>query len=250
MWPVDAVSLAAMLGDERGIRVRLHSLTPGFAIRHTWEAADWILTDVQVTSERTRTPRTTGSLDMANIGGLLSPRQPGDLFYTGELLRVEIGSAVNLGFAWVPLGTLVVTSATPQMDGSLSVECEDPTWLLQQQLGETITIGAGTAADVALRRLWEGYLPPGTTWQLDAGGRTVGTDRVWIESDNRLDAGLSLMSDLGLEVYADRLGSIILGPAQIRPAPPSWPCSTRCRGPGPSSTCRAPSTGWPTTASS
>ena len=211
-WSVSPATLAALRtsGSARG---RIHALDQSYAIVRTWDEGDSLLTDGSVTYDRTRSPRRTGSATLANADGSLSPLRFGDTFWTGSLFRLERGVLVAGSYVWVPLATLAVTQFDTSMAGQLVLTGEDPMVLLEQPMGAETTMPAATSAEDAIVALWAGYLPPGTAWTLDGASRTVGTDRTWTESDDRLGAGVSLMSDLGLEVFMDRLGGIVLRPA-------------------------------------
>jgi hypothetical protein len=74
-----------------------------------------------------------------------------------------------------------------------------------------VTITEGTAADDALRTLWEPILGDSTDWTLDADGRTT-SRRVFLDDEDVLGATVELMAALGLEVFADRRGLPVLRP--------------------------------------
>jgi hypothetical protein len=156
--------------------------------------------------------RRTASLTIANPTGALSPQAPGDPFYPGEWVRIERGAVVNGLAMYVPLMTGVVGPFEADMSGTLTVPLADPLSLLAQPIGDTLVIAAGTPADVALRYLWEPVLGDGSGWHLDSGGRTVGTAYVTAEDDDRLGDGVTLMGDMGLEVFAYRDGVPVLRP--------------------------------------
>jgi hypothetical protein len=101
------------------------------------------------------------------------------------------------------------------MSGTINLSAEDPLSALEQPFGDPVTLPDGMAAAEALRTLWEPVLGEDAFGDMDDGGR-VTVLRVFAEEEDRLDSGLSLMSDLGLEVGVSRTGLVEL---QERPDP-------------------------------
>ena len=83
----------------------------------------------------------------------------------------------------------------------------------QQSMGEPVVLPVGMSGEDALRALWEPVLGGSTNWSLDAGGRILAAPRVYAEDADRLASGVTLMADLGCEVFADRLGRVVLRPS-------------------------------------
>lgn len=192
---------------------RVLSLAADGSVRDAWEAdADARLLSGSATLDRSREVRRTASIELANPTGSLSPRTIGDPFFPGERFRVERGLRVGGAPIYLSVATLIVATFAAPMDGRLSVTGEDPMTLLRQPFGEVVTIEAGTTAEDAFRLLVEPVLGDGSGWSLDGAGRTVGATRSWAEDDDRLGAVVSLMGDLGLETFADRLGNPVLRP--------------------------------------
>lgn len=187
----------------------LSSLTG--AETEAWEGAAGILEAASVSCDRSRHIRRTAEVTLVNRDGALSPQRPGDLFHPGSYVRLERGAIISGHRSYLPMMTGVVAAFRAGMDGRLSLHIEDPFYLLAQPFGEVVVIAAGTGAADALRTVWEPVLGDGSGWSLDADGRTVAT-RVFLEDEDRLSAVVAWMADLGLEVYADRLGLPTLQP--------------------------------------
>lgn len=214
MYDAGSEFAAAILGRHVP-RARLSALDPGGSVREVWEDRSAVLIGGTAGYDRTRHVRRACALTLANPTGSLSPQRPGDLFFGGARLLVERGVVIGRAVAWAPLFSGVVTSFRAGMDGRLDVSGEDPFAHLAQPMGDVISVEAGMTGAQALAHLWEDVLEPlcgpASTWSLDDGGRTVG-HRDWLEDDERLRAGVELMADLGLEVFADRRGIPILRP--------------------------------------
>lgn len=210
MYDVDAAIASALLGSHEPV-ARILSLAADGTIRDAWEAdADARVLTGSATLDRSREVRSTGSFELANPTGSLSPAVPGDAFFPGECFRVERGLRVGDAAVYLAVATLIVATFGAGMDGRLSVSGEDRYTLLRQPLGDPLAIEAGTTAEDAFRILVEPVLGLDTGWSLDGAGRTLGATRVWAEDDDRLGALTALMGDLGLETFADRLGSPVL----------------------------------------
>ena len=221
-WTGDAYSapsvprtLSEILRGSHRPCTRLHWLDSDDAILQTWQGGvsrTAILTGGDTVRDRGRMVRGSGSLVIANPDGDLSPQAPGDPFFGGERLRLEQGAYGDNGQPlWTVTFTGVVTNWTATMMGSLSVSVEDPTSLLAQPMGDAVSVPNGMSAADALRLLWEPVLGDSDDWELDGDGRSVSAGS-WSADADRLAAGVELMAGLGLEVYADRLGRVVLRP--------------------------------------
>lgn len=177
----------------------------------SWEGGTGILESAVVGFDRSRQVRRSVDITLVDHDGALSPQRPGDLFFPGAFLRLDRGAIIAGQRTYLPLGTFVVTSFQSAMMGRIAVHGEDPFHLLAQPFGEVVTVAAGTPATDALRTLWEPVLGDSTTWPLDGDGRVVAS-RSFLEDEDRLGAAVAWMADLGLEVYADRLGRPTLAP--------------------------------------
>lgn len=215
MFAVDA-ALAAALATSHTPCARLLALASDGSIREAWEDIDGILLVGSVTFDRSREVRRTGGVELANPTGSLTPRRQGELFFPGSLFRAERGAVLPDGQrVYLPVATLVVASYGASMRGLLRLAGEDPLTFLAQPFGDVVSVDVGMTAEAALAYLWEPVLGPvigaATGWNLDGAGATVPA-RSWSEEDSRLSAGVSLMADLGLETFADRLGNVVLRP--------------------------------------
>lgn len=221
-WTGDAYSvpsvprtLSEILRGSHRPCTRLHWLDSAGAILRTWQGGvsrTAILTGGDTIRDRGRMVRGSGDLAIANPDGALTPQAPGDPFFGGERLRLEQGAYGDNGQPlWTVTFTGVVTGWSADMMGGLSVSVEDPTSLLAQPMGEAVSVPAGMSAEDALRLLWEPVLGDSDAWVLDGDGRSVSAGS-WGADADRLAAGSELMAGLGLEVYADRLGRVVLQP--------------------------------------
>lgn len=204
--------LAALRGPHHRASARLTSLDATRAVRHVWQDATALLLDgSRVSGDRTRSVRRTVSLSIADPAGDWTPRAPGDPFFGGEWLRVERGVGVGGGMAWIPLFTGTVTSFDDTMDGTLQVSGEDALGICQQPFGDAVSVLAGTRAQDVVKALLGPVLGVTQGWTLDDAERIV-PDRSWAADDDRLQATWQLMADLGLELFADRMGAVVLRP--------------------------------------
>jgi hypothetical protein len=208
-------AFAAAIVGRHVPRARLTALDDDGSIREVWEDRSAVLLDGTAGYDRTRHVRRACAISLANPTGSLSPQRPGDLFFGGARLLIERGVVVGRGVAWAPTFSGIVTSFRAGMDGRLDVAGEDPFALLAQPMGDVVSIEDGMRASDAIAQLWEPVLEPlvgaASGWTLDDAGRVVAR-RSWTEDDERLRAGVELMADLGLEVFADRRGVPVLRP--------------------------------------
>jgi hypothetical protein len=202
-------AIAAAQGTSHAVRSRLLTLSPDGAVVSTYDSPRIILSG-GVTYDRTRQVRRTGTLTLLDQDGDLTPTSAVDAFATGQHLRIERGIAPG---AYLSLGTFTVISFEGMMSGALRLRLEDTTYDLRQDFGDAVTISARTRASAALRALWEPVLGDGSDWLLDDDSAAVGGAQTYSDDDERLYVGVQLMTDLGLEVYADRGGSPVLTPA-------------------------------------
>jgi hypothetical protein len=212
MYDVDAAVLAAIRSSHVTVLARVSALTADGSIVGTWGAGDERLEDGSVTFDRTRAARRSAVLTLANPTGDLAPREAGDPFFTGERIRCERGIVLPSGIAWIPLFEGVVTDFRATSTGHLAVSAQDPFWLCQQPLGDLVTLSTGTRAEDAVRTFLEPVLGDDSPWSLDGYGRTLTAPRSFLEDDDRLASIVGLVSDLGLELYADRRGRPVLRP--------------------------------------
>jgi hypothetical protein len=214
MFTVPDAVVSAIRGPRTGVRARLLSLAADGTVQATWERQSGRLLGGSVTDDRDRLVRRSAAIELANTDGALSPAGPGDAFFQGSRARVERGVVVGGQPVWIPKITGVVTAHRTRMEGVLTVMLEDPTTLLAQPFGETLTIEAGTTAEALVLAAFVPVLDPidgGSTWRLDGAGRTTPL-RVFLEDEDRLAGVAGLLADLGLEVFADRFGDIVLRP--------------------------------------
>jgi hypothetical protein len=170
----------------------------------TYEDTDQRIVGGSVRDERRRTVRRSGSVTLSNVDADLTPHVPGDLLYTGALVRLERGERGTDGTpAYQPLATLVVETFDGGMDGGLDLSCEGVTSLLAQPFGDTVVITTGTSPEAALRELWAPVLDPtdgGAAWDLDGGGRRI-PQRSFLPDEDRLDAVVRYFAASGLDVH-------------------------------------------------
>jgi hypothetical protein len=204
--------LDALLRGSHQARARLLALTDTGEVRRTWQDGTAALVSASVNFDRARAARRTGTAEIANRDGSLTPTAPGDLFHPGSRFRLERGGILDGLTVYVPMATLVVTRFGATMRGRLSITGEDPLWLCQQPMGEQMTLAPDMTAEAALRALLEPVLGDGDDWALDGAGRVLGTARTLFEDDDRLASAVSIMRGLGLEVFSDRLGAPVLRP--------------------------------------
>jgi hypothetical protein len=210
VYAFDAPLAAALAGPHRPC-ARASFLAPSGAVAAAYEGAGSILTGGGVSFDRSRVGRRSGALDLANRAGALSPQDAEDLAFPGTLIRLERGAVIGAGRSYGLLATLRIRSFDAAMTGRLALTCEDVLEVLAQPFGEVLTISAGTPAAEVLRLAWEPVLGDSSTWSLDDGGRTVPA-RNLLEDEDRLGAVAQLMADLGLEVFSDRTGDVVLRP--------------------------------------
>jgi hypothetical protein len=211
MQAVDAAVLAAIRGSHE-VFSRVSALDADGAAVRTWEGSSALVLDGSCSRDRTRMVRGYGDIIVMNTDGSLSPQLATDLFATGNPFRIERGVILDGARLATTLGTLVVTRFDAGMDGRLAISGEDRLTLLAQPFGDQTTVDGALTAEDALRMLWQPVLGDGSGWELDGGGRTVGVTQVLAESDDRLAATVQLMADLGLEVFADRTGNVVMRP--------------------------------------
>jgi hypothetical protein len=215
MYDVDD-DLAVLLQGRHTPVARLLALDPDGAVRQTFDANSRLVLDASVDTDRTRDVRRACRLTIANVDGYFTPHEPGDLFFPGEWIALERGALLDGEAQYVRMFTGPITSARPDMNGTLGLTAEDPMSLLRQQFGEPDSLAAGTSAEDAMIRICDPVLTiPSTDWLMDAGGRTI-ADTVIDEDQERLGTLVAMMAAMGLEVFADRYGVPVL---QAKPDP-------------------------------
>lgn len=212
MYELGADALASLLGDRLLVSLRLLSLTAAGDVRSVLEGR---LLGGNVSSDVTRDIRRDCSLQLENVDGSLGPQQPGDAFFGGERFGIHWGLTVRAGqTVWIPLIDGYVTGFRADSSGVLSVTGQDRFQALAQPFADTWTVQAGTPAAEAARALLAPILDPGgggADWDLDDDGRTTPL-RVFAADEERLGAVVQLFRDLGLELFADRIGRPVLRP--------------------------------------
>jgi hypothetical protein len=226
---LDSALTAVLLRGHTRIS-RLSSLDPlTLATVRTWDLDERIVVGGSFSRDRTRQVRGTSSLSLVDRDGTLAPREIGDHFYAGSIVRYEVG----IGGTYIPLATHVIDSHSGRMTGSLDISGQDRLSLALQDFGEVATGDAGERVGTVIRR----WLAPvlgddDALWSVDDGGRGLGTLTTAAEDDERLARAAQLAVDFGLELYADRSGVIV-----IRPLPdPVTATSVMTYTPGPLST--------------
>lgn len=195
-------------------RVQCHD--PDGTVRRSFDTtATRIILAGSVTADRTRDARRQASLELANPDGSLTPTGTGDLFAEGSLVSVWRGGIVDGGPVYVPLMTGFVDSFSTDMRGQLRVALEDILAPVAQPLGDTFAAAALTSVGEVLRALWTPVLPYARFVVADE-GRAIGSPLSWGPAEDRLRIGIELATSMGLEVYADRLGRIVV---RVRPDP-------------------------------
>jgi hypothetical protein len=215
--------LASALGGSHRPCARVSFLAPSGAVAAAYEGGGSILTGGGVSFDRTRVGRRSGSVELANRDGALSPQDVEDLAFPGARLRLERGAVIGTGRSYGLLATLRIRSFDAAMTGRLGLACEDVLEVLAQPFGEVLTVSAGTPAADVLRTAWEPVLGDASAWNLDDAGRTVPA-RSFLEDEDRLASVAQLMGDLGLEVFSDRTGNVVLRPI---PDPMAAPVARR-----------------------
>ena len=210
MFEVDAAFAAALERSHTEV-ARLSTLNADRSVRQSWESSEAISLAWGVDDDLTRAVRRSASISVVDETGGLSPHEAGDMLFTGERVRLETGILRGSTPTYVQMFEGIVTSFAGSMAGTLELAAEDPTSLLDQPFGEPVTIGDGMSAEDVVRLVAEPVLGSSETWSLDGGGRIV-TLRTWAEDDRRLGSLVQLMHDLGLELFADRFGELVLRP--------------------------------------
>jgi hypothetical protein len=192
-------------------RARLVTYETDGGVRATYES-DAIILSGSVTYDREREVRRSLSLDIVDRLGVMAPASGSDELATGARLTVDRGEVRGDRTTWTTLGTYEILDARADMGGRISIRGEDPSTTLQRAFGEVVTIGVGVRASDALRHLWEPVLGPTAAWDLDDASMVLRTARTYLEDEDRLGAGVSLMADLSLDVYMSREGVVTLRP--------------------------------------
>ena len=214
MQTVDAALAAALLTSHTPC-ARLSWLDASGAVLAAWEGRAGSrrakLTAGTVAYDRTSSVRRRASVTLENRDGALSPQAPGDAFFSGERFRVERGAIIGGMAAYVQLFEGHVVDFRADAAGTLTVDGEDPLTLCAQPFGDVTSVSAGTRATDAVVALLAPVLGDSSAWSLDDGGRTT-PDRAWTAEDERLASTWQLMADLGLELFCDRSGQVVLRP--------------------------------------
>jgi hypothetical protein len=214
MFSVSAAVESLILGSSATTVCRVTSLNLDGSVRQTWDTDQRIIIDGSVDYDLTRAARRSCRLMLLN-DGTLSPHDPADPFFRGERIRAELGYMIGTGTTWLPMFEGLVTQFGATMDGELAITAEDPMSALDQSLGVQTIIPEGTLARVALVALASPVLGSWDNWTFNDNSQVTPL-RTWLEDDNRLEAIVTLMKDLGLEVFSDRRGELVLQP---RPDP-------------------------------
>jgi hypothetical protein len=209
--PTAAETLALALSRGHQPRARVVTLTAALVERTAYNPAA-IALDGTVTFDRNRNVRRFTSMRLVDQDGSLSPSAAGDEFAPGQTVRIERGARVGGVNIYDLLGTFEVKDFSADMAGTFSFSGEDTSLALVQDFGEVVTIPSGTSAEDALLQLWEPVLGSGASWALDGGGMALGSSRSFTESEQRLTSAVTLMADMGLEVYMGRDGAPVLKP--------------------------------------
>jgi hypothetical protein len=214
MLDVDVAIAAALRGSHTPCS-RLSALDASGAVVQSWEgrvgARRARLMGGTVTYDHTASIRRRASVTIENRSGALSPLEPGDAFFGGARFRVERGLVLD-GFAvYLALFEGHVVGFRAETSGTLTVDGEDPLTLCAQPFGDVVSVAAGTPAADAVVALLGPVLGDTSAWSLDDGGRTC-PDRAWTTDDVRLASTWQLMADLGLDLFCDRRGQVVLRP--------------------------------------
>ena len=196
-------------GTSHAVRSRISTLSASGAVVTTYESTSGIILGGSLTYDRTRDVRRSGSVILVDADGSLAPTDADDPFAPGGAVRIERGVS---GGSYMSLGDYRIVNFDTAMRGELTLRLEDPTDALRQDIGDTLTIGKRVRAKDALAILWEPVLGDSTAWALDDDSAVLGTSRTYSDGDERLHSGITLMSDMALEVYADRGGAPVLAP--------------------------------------
>lgn len=211
--------LAAALAGTHAAVTRLVILTQDLRVRRTFDLERRIVLDGSVTTDRTRDVRRAASLGLSDRDGSLSPLLADDLLAEGSVVRIETGALVRDGEAlWVPLITGFVTGCRVRMASArIDLVAESFMSALAQEAGEGITLQAGMTVPDVLQQLW-GPVLPWVTWDIDprTQERTLGSDIPVLPGDDRLQVGMRIASDLGVEAFDDREGGLVV---RVRPDP-------------------------------
>lgn len=206
-------SLAATLATTHAAVTRLVILTQDLRVRRTFDLERRIVLDGSVTTDRTRDVRRAASLGLSNKDGSLSPLLADDLLAEGSVVRIETGAMVRDGDQLhVPLVTGFVTGCRVRMSTArIDLVVESFMSALAQEAGEGMTLQAGTTVPDVLQRLWSPVLP-WVAWDIDprTQERTLGSDIPVLPGDDRLQVGMRIATDLGVEVFDDREGAIVV----------------------------------------
>ena len=213
MLDIDAAIAAALLTSHTPC-ARVSALDPSGFVLASWEGRVGSrrakLTAGTVSYDRTSSVRRRASVTLENRDGALSPQAPGDLFFSGARFRVERGLVLDTA-VYLQLFEGYVVDFRADAAGTLTVDGEDPLTLCAQPFGDVASVSAGTRATDAAVALLSPVLGDSSAWSLDDGGRTC-PDRAWTSEDERLASTWQLMADLGLELFCDRHGQVVLRP--------------------------------------
>lgn len=206
-------TLAQLLAGDNQPCARLLSLDAAGNVRASWEATEGRMLSGDVGANKDQQVRRTGTITIANDAqGTYAPTQVGDWFFPGERLQVERGVIRGTTRLYVPLARLVVASCVVTEQGQITITGLDVLSDCDQSFDEVLSFDASTTPEDLVIACWGPVLGDTSLWQLDGGGQTIGSPRTSAESDNRLDFVMQLLSDLGLEAFADRTGNIVMRP--------------------------------------
>lgn len=209
-------ALAAVLAQATYVAcARLSALWPDMTLRQRWDLDERMVLDGSVTAELRRDVRYSASLRLANIDGALSPALTTDVFATGSIVVIERGALVSGQPTYVPLITGSIAGSSASMSGALSLSVESFMALLAQEMGAALVLPAQTFLVDALHTLWDPVLP-NVPWRVEAGAdeRALGADIPVMATDSRLDVGVTIADALGVDVFDDREGQIVV---RVRP---------------------------------
>jgi len=194
---------------------RLSVLWPDLSLRRAFDLTERIVTDATVTAELRRDVRRSASMSLVNVDGILSPALADDLFAAGSPVRLERGALVSGVPEYIPLMTGFITGSTASMSGTLGITVESFMSACAQEAGTALVLPAGTFLVDALHMLFDPVLP-GVTWTVETGAdeRALGADIPVLATDSRLDMAVTIADALGVDVFDDRYGRIVV---RLRP---------------------------------
>lgn len=228
MIPTSTAFADAVRNADRKRATRLLLLTSLLVPTDVLSGDRALVLDGSVTIDRTRQQRRTMSLTISNENGAWTP-SPSSPLFLNRIVQVQRALYVGSQPEWVPLGTFLIDDpeVTVSAGGSsIRLAGTDRTKLaLSSNFTAPYTLGAGTRVRDAVRALAQqaGMGSDDRLYSLDDGGKFLGTDATFEESDNRLDAMMRLAQDYALDLYPDALGVLVLRPLlALETVAPVW----------------------------